>query len=175
MPLKVYCPNSKCSEPILYDLTKPIMCPFCGTNLNSNTSFASQKPKKIVKIKELEKELEDEPEEIDEDLELNDEPENRKHKLFGQTGKSKRNKNRREINEDIDVDELNISSLQLDVPISTKKDKGVTLGQVMKEEKTGFVRPKPKKVNKKAELEAFRLEAGLGGRKDISIEDNQPE
>lgn len=42
MPLTIYCNNNNCSEPILYSLTKPIMCPFCGSKLEQNISVSSK-------------------------------------------------------------------------------------------------------------------------------------
>lgn len=159
MPLKIYC---RCGESTEYTLNKPVFCAACGTKFESSISLANQKPKKIIKSQVIETEDE---EEVIGPIKV--------HPLFGQR-KSKKQK--LEINNE-DFDDLDdgeflpdINALELDIPISNKKEKGVTLGQVIKEQKTGFAREKPKKVNKKKELEEFRLSAGLGGRKDISIE-----
>lgn len=161
MPLTKYC---VCGHPNLYTLEVPVFCSSCGGKFESSISVASQKPK-ITKKPIIE--LEEDVDEIDEDIETET---SKTHKLHGLTSnKSKRN--RRETEEDnIDLDDLNISALQLDVPISTKKEKGLKFEDVAFQQKTGFSRTKPKKVNKKKEFEQFQLEAGAGGRKDISIE-----
>jgi uncharacterized Zn finger protein (UPF0148 family) len=137
MPLKIYCPNVNCAEPILYELTKPIACPFCGNRFD-NVNIASQTTQK-PKIKSIIKQVIEEDDDID-----------------------------NEDNENLDI---NISSLQLETPIDTKKDKGVSLGEVIKQQKTGFVREKVKKVNKKKEFESF-LEGARNNKKPIEIIDN---
>lgn len=179
MPLTKYC---ICGHPNLYTLEIPIFCTACGTKFEGSISVASQKSKIQSKlgIKPTIDDFQDDNgvdiddinvSDLDEEIEENP----KKHKLYGQTSRNNKKIKRvsREIDDnddDIDIDDLNINALQLNIPISTKKDKGVTLGQVIKEQKTGIERPKPKKVNKKKELETFRIEAGMGGRKDISIE-----
>lgn len=168
MPLKIYCVS--CSFPTEYTLEKPSFCSSCGAKFGGFiSSIADRKStKKLVAIEPEDDDIDD----IDGELET-EQP--KRHKLYGQTSRNNKKIKRvsREIDDNddnIDIDDLNINALQLDIPISTKKDKGVTLGQVIKEQKTGIERPKPKKVNKKKELETFRIEAGMGGRKDISIE-----
>lgn len=174
MPLTKYCPS--CAFPNLYTLETPIFCSSCGAKFDGSISVANKKPKpKLVnypKIKELELDTNDNFDDLNDGESLSENEETPKvHKLFGQTSKKSRKIRQEDEDDGANIDDLNINALELDIPISIQKEKGVTLGQVIKEQKTGFERPKPKRVNKKAEMEKFKLEAGAGGRKDISIED----
>lgn len=80
-------------------------------------------------------------------------------------------------NEDIETEEnldINIDALELEVPIDKEKDRKITLGEVIKQQKTGFVREKPKKVNKKKEFQEF-LESAKNTNKPIEINDGSGE
>ncbi len=133
MSLRTYCP--RCSEAILYNLTKPIACPFCMTKLDgssiSTASLVRTQPTAPVARREPEPEYED--------------------------------------TSVID----NIS--QLDVEIESSDNGGIKLGEIGVQKKTGFSRPKLKRINKKSELETFRSEAGFGKTKSIDIGDNAPD
>ncbi len=82
-----------------------------------------------------------------------------------------------EIDEDSNEDspEINVSALQLDVPISVQKDKGITVAEIIKQKKTGITRSKSKPVNKQKELAKFFEDAGAGGMKPIEVQDTGPE
>ena len=154
MPLKIYCPNVNCAEPILYELTKPVVCPFCATNLSSNTSFAGQKPKKIEK--QIKRQIKRHYEIKDNEGKDNDDFDNL------DDGES--------LSESFSETFPNIDKLDVKIESFGSED-SIKLGEVMLQKKTGLNRPKTKRVNKKAEFEKFRAQAGAGGRQVIEITD----
>jgi len=82
-----------------------------------------------------------------------------------------------QINEDdnIEIQEQIDSIEQLDVEIVANQEQSIKFGDLAQQQKTGIIRPKIKKINKKEEILAFRKEAGLGGRQTIEITDNGTE
>lgn len=138
MPLKIYCPS--CAQATEYTLTKPSFCSMCGNRFDGSTSIASQTQKSKPKIVNYPKIKHPQDEEIIED---ND-----------------------EIIEELN--DININALELDIPIDTQKDKGIKFEELAFQKKTGFVREKAKKVNKKKEFELF-LSQAKNDRKSIEI------
>jgi len=141
MPLKIYCGN--CSEPTEYTLTKPLFCGMCGAKFDGSISIASQKSKpKLVNYPKI-KELKSD---INDDFDNLDDGESLPESL------------------------PNIDKLDVKIESFGSED-SIKLGEVMLQQKTGLNRPKTKRVNKKAEFEKFRAQAGAGGKQVIEIAD----
>lgn len=64
---------------------------------------------------------------------------------------------------------IDIDNLEFTGNIETFGDKrGIKLGELAKEEKTGFSRPIPPKISKKKAMELFKLEASKPARIEVS-------
>lgn len=140
MPLKLYCPNPSCSEPILYDLNKPIFCPFCGVQLNTSITQNTTKSKDIALAQTKIPIVKDKTPQIT----IVD---------------------RSDVGAEVIDDMIDETSFQ--VEIEKTGDKGITFANLAQQPKTGFSRPRPKKVNKKKEIELFRQEASKSARIEI--------
>lgn len=146
MPLKIYC--TSCSEPNEYTLTRPAFCSSCGSRFEGSIFIVSKKSN------------------------------NKNEKTWRQpmAGALAVNDTYIEDNvENIDnIKDINLNSLQLEIPIDKQKEKGIKFEDLAKQQKTGFTRDKPKKVNKKKDFQAFLTEAA-NTKKSIEIADNGPE
>lgn len=133
MPLKLYCPDTKCCAVIEYTLEKPRFCPQCGRPLDM--SIAAVKEKIVVKKN---------------DAPLIDKVEDEQEVW-------------------IDADQIQFEGMIE----SFGDNKGITFDQLSQQRKTGFTREVPKKINKKKEIEAFRIEASRSAR--VEVTDGGPE
>jgi hypothetical protein len=68
-----------------------------------------------------------------------------------------------------DIEEIDVSNFS--VQVKPSRDAGITFENLAKQQKTGLVKTKGKKVNKKLELEKFRKDAGFGSVEVIEIKD----
>lgn len=129
-----------CSEPNEYTLKKPLLCGFCGANLSS-IGIAN---KNASKAKQTPKKpiVKNTQAEIIEDNE-----------------------------NDIDnyINEIDESALEAEIE-EFGESKGVKLGELAKEKKTGFVRPKGPKISKKKAIANFQQEARPKTREERELE-----
>lgn len=147
MPLKVYCPNTDCAEPILYDLRKPVTCPYCSCGLDSNATHISNaaQTKPIKKTSKT----------------------NKSHIKPKNTIKNNNHSDDIDKEDDIQL-ESDIDASSFAVEIEKFGDRGIKFEDLAKQSKTGYTRPPTKKVNKKKEMELFRIEASKPARIDVT-------
>jgi hypothetical protein len=152
MPLKVYCPNNKCSSAIEYSLQKPIYCPYCGVELNKSISS--------IPI----------PEKNSDELGKPRKDKSKPTSLKDRLNKTKKIQAEENTEEEEFIDDIDVDISKFDAVVESFGDnKGIKFSELAGQQKTGLKpRPVPKRINVKKEIEAFIAEASRPAKVEIT-------